>query len=380
MKKVTSIMMVVIFLAVSFLVAPLVVTKAATQVQITRGEADARALSMINLTWVYSKTTNSAINPKYAYAVTSPKQFINVTTAQAVGIPYNWGGLDGLDSNSYNAPWTSFTDAINKGAYAGNINSSGGIGYVPGTAGLDCSGFVQAVFNIRDYKQSTSSLLTNYFTKINLSDLKHMDILDKPGDHAVIFDKWGSVNGLSGAFTYECTPDQYYGGIQGAKKYFISMNTINSGYIPGRYVYIAPDLPHPVDPGIFAQISNANIGASFMPSTLSTGTVLGTIPNGSIIYLIDYNAGWYQVSYNGKIGWIYGDYISAIPSGKYVTVANATALNIRSGPSTTNSILGVLTTSQYATVLGYSADGKWCNISYNGIQGWSSKAYLSYIY
>jgi len=380
MKKIGSMIMVAIFLAAALIATPFVNTKAATQVQITRSEAESRALNMINLTWTYSKAANSYINPKYAYAVTSPKQFNNVTTLQAVGIPYNWGGLDGMDSNSYNAPWINFLDAINHGAYAGNTNSDGGMGYVPGTAGLDCSGFVQAVFNIHDYKQSTSTLFNNYFTKINLSDIKHMDILDKPGDHVVIFDKWGTQNGLNGAFTYESTPDQYYGGIQGVKKYFISMNTINTGYIAGRYVNIAEDLPHPVSAGVFAQVSTSSAAVNFMSSPLSTATILGTIPNGSIFYMQDYNQGWYQVSYNGKLGWIYGTNIAAIPSGKYVTVINTTSLNIRSGPSTTNSILGTLNQGQYAMVLGYSADGKWCNISINGIQGWSSNTYLSYIY
>ncbi|MDD2481864.1 MAG: SH3 domain-containing protein, partial [Lutispora sp.] len=90
--------------------------------------------------------------------------------------------------------------------------------------------------------------------------------------------------------------------------------------------------------------------------------------------------GWYQINYNGKTGWIWGELIEAIPIGKYVTLKNAYQLNIRSNPSFSGSIMGVLSQNQYAEVVGYSADGEWLKISINGVEGWSGKRYLSYIY
>lgn len=356
---------------------------AAAQTPITRSEVENRALSMINLQWNYSSAKNGTIDPKYTGAVTTPKQLAGITSGQAVGIPYDWGGLDSPYTASYNAPWTSFLDAISKGAYAGNVNTDGGYGLVPGTAGIDCSGFVQAAFNIKDYKLSTSTIFNSYFKQIPLSDIKHMDILNKPGDHVVIFDKWGTFNGIEGAYTYEATPDQTRGGIQGTKKYFISMNEISKGYIPGRYVNIVEEstvaLPHPVEVGVFAQISNVTTAASLRASAGST-TQVGTVPKGTIAYMINYSNGWYQMSYNGQVGWVWGEFISAIPSGKYVTVSNTTSLNIRTSPSLTGTIIGTISKNQYAEVLGYSADGNWYKISLNGVVGWSSKSYLSYIY
>lgn len=381
MKKITTILIAIVFIASSVMLSPVKTAKALAQTTITRSQAEARALNMINLSWTYTKTKNSNIAANYSSNVTQPQQLNGVTTAQETGIPYNWGGLDGLDSSSLNAPWTGFLDAISKGAYAGNVNA-GAYGYIPGTAGLDCSGFVQAVFNIKDYKQSTSTLFNTYFTKINMSDLKHMDILDKPGDHVVIFDKWGTMNGLNGAYTYEATPDQYYGGIQGTKHYFISMTTINTGYIPGKYVNITEDapLPYPVPKGVFAQVSKSNTLVNLRASASSDASIIGTVPGGTILYMADYSAGWYKVNVDGKTGWIYGGLINPIPSGKYVTVNNVSALNIRNNPSLTSQIIETLTQGQYAEVLGYSTDGKWLNISINGIQGWSSAQYLSYIY
>lgn len=191
---------------------------------VLRSQVEQRALNMINFTWTYDSSKNSIIAPLNSAYVTQPKQFIGQTISTEIGIPYCWGGSDSLDSASYGASWTNFKDAISNGAYAGNVNADAARGYISGTAGLDCSGFVQASYNIPGYKLSTSTLFNKYFTKIDLSHIKHMDILNYPGNHVVIFDKWGTFNGISGAFTYEATPDQTYGGIMGTKKYFISMN------------------------------------------------------------------------------------------------------------------------------------------------------------
>ncbi len=453
----------VMYLVTAFLLSMLLIAEnstvtvnAADQNPITRSQAEQRALAMINFTWNYSSARNANIDPKYAYAVTQPNQFTNATTAQMTGIPYAWGGFDSLDSSSYNEPWTNFQDAVNQGAYAGNTNAHGGIGYVPGTSGLDCSGFVQAAFNIKGYKQSTSTLLSTYFTKISLGDLKHMDILDYPGVHAVIFDSWGILNGVQGAFTYESTPEQTCGGIQGVKKYFRSLSEINSGYIPARYIYISEDvpsptptatpvpsatptptatpvpsdtptpvptpaptpaptptstpvptatpaptptatpvptttptpaptstpaaIPHPVDVGVFAKVSNIADWVNMRSAPLTASSIICAVSKDSIIFINDYSSGWYKISYNGKTGWMWGNFIVPIQKGQYVTVKSVYQLNIRSSPGSTGTILGVLAQNQYARVLGYSSDGQWMNISIGSIQGWSYGAYLGYIY
>lgn len=420
MKKLISSLVAMLLLASSFISAPAQKAYALTQNSITRSQVEQRALNMINLTWTYDPSKNSNISAAYASAVTQPTQFANATTMQAIGIPYNWGGIDGTDSHSYQAPWTNFLDAVSKGAYAGNINARAGLGYIPGTAGLDCSGFVQAAFNIQDYKQSTTTLFNNYFTKIALSDIKHMDILDKLGSHVVIFDKWGTMNGINGAFTYESTPDQTFGGIQGVKRYFMTMTELNSGYVPGRYINIADD-PTPVQPtvtttpsavtvapvattppavtvspavttptsnqtmspvakGYFAQVANVNSTANVRAAASVDSSIIETIPKGTIIYLNDSSNGWYQIKYNNQTGWIYGNLVASIPSGKYVTLNNVSYLNIRSAASGTSPIIGFLSIGQYAQVIDYSNNGSWYEISINGVQGWAYKQYLSYIY
>lgn len=390
MKKISSLIIGILF-GITTVVAPIKSVSANTvQNPITRSEAEERALKIINLTWTYDKNKNGNLNPKYTSYVTAPSQFDNVTTAQFTGIPYNWGGQDSLDSKSINAPWTNFLDGVNKGAYTGNVNTEAGMGYISGTAGIDCSGFVQAVFNIQDYKISTSTMFDKYFKRINLNELKHMDILNRAGDHVLIFDKWGTLNGISGAYTYESTWDQVFGGIQGTKKYFVTMDDINNGYIPGRYINVVDDSnssnssqqssQNPVKAGQFAQVTKVTYSAYFKAAPSDDAALLGTVPKGTILYLIDQANGWYLVNYNGKTGWVWGELFTSIPSGKYVTVNNVYQLNIRSNPSSTASILGVLGKNQYAEVLDYSKDGNWVKIKINGIEGFSSRKYLNYIY
>lgn len=125
MNKNWTRLLVSVFTAASMIAIPVHKISAAAQTTITRSQVEQRAISMVDLTWTYSADKNSNIDPKYISSVTLPKQLQGVTTAQFTGIPYDWGGIDGVDTYSYNAPWTSFLDAVNKGAFTGNVNSSG---------------------------------------------------------------------------------------------------------------------------------------------------------------------------------------------------------------------------------------------------------------
>jgi uncharacterized protein YraI len=384
MKKLTYIVVSVVFFITTYFQAGYPVF-ASAQSQITRSQVEQRALAMINLKWTFTKAKNTNIDSKYAPFVTLPIQLSGIITGQMTGIPYDWGGMDGLDFNSYNEPWNNFLDAVSTGAFTGNTNSNGGE-YIPHTTGIDCSGFVQAAYNIKDNKQSSSSLLNTYFKKIDLSKITHMDILNYPGVHVVIFDRWGLLNGIEGAFTYESTANQIHGGIQGTKKYFISKTTINKGYIPAKYINIIDDAPapsaapHPVDAQVFAKISDAVSMVNLHSSPTNSSSILCTVKAGNIIYINDYSLGWYKVSYNGETGWIWGDFIASIQKGKYVTVKNVAQLSIRKSPSSKAQVLGVLQQMQYARVLDYSSDGKWIKISINNLQGFAYASYLSYIY
>lgn len=367
----------------AILIAPFSAVKAEViPQQITRSQVEQRALNMIDLKWNYNRNINGNIASNYAGYVTEPAQFKGIYSLEMTGIPYCWGGIDGIDTSSYDAYGTNFIDSISKGSYAGNVNTDSGFGHIPGTTGIDCSGFVQAAYNIKDYKLSTSTLFDKYFVKINLSDIKHMDILDRPGDHVVLFDRWGTFNGIDGAYTYESTPDQTYGGIQGTKKYFMPMSEINSGYIAGRYAAVVDDSSPAPDQklaGNYAIVTNVVYSANFRSAPSTASSIICTIPKNTVIFLNSYSNGWYSVTYNGKQGYIYENLVARVPANTYVTVNNVYILNVRLVPSNSGQIIGTISQGQYAKVLGISSDGIWAKISINGITGWSAMKYLKYI-
>lgn len=60
------------------------------------------------------------------------------------------------------------------------------------------------------------------------------------------------------------------------------------------------------------------------------------------------------------------------------TLASAvTPLNIRSGPGPQYSVIGAIPTKGQATVTGCIQGSLWCQVSYNGRQGWAYSQYLS---
>lgn len=124
------------------------------------------------------------------------------------------------------------------------------------------------------------------------------------------------------------------------------------------------------------QVVNVTNYANLRLDADANSTLVTTIPKGTILPVLNYYNGWYQINYNGQIAWIYGNLVATAPAGKYVTVNGVYQLNIRSSASSYSSILGTITDGQYAYVLGYNSDGTWTNISLNGITGWCSNKYL----
>ncbi|MDP4177096.1 MAG: cell wall-binding repeat-containing protein [Bacillota bacterium] len=200
---------------------------------ISRQEAQDRAYKMAELKWHYTKSKNGNVIENVTEL---PAQFTNVTESDEQGIPYCWGGSDGLDSSSNTSKWSNFTDAISKGALAGNMYCSGG--YKSSTAGLDCSGFVQNVLKIPGSKLGTWTLAGNdpngkpYLISIRYDQLKSMDILLDVQEHVVFFLSWmyDSNGGRIGANTIEETGGNKDGSGQKVKKYYRTLDELNNGY------------------------------------------------------------------------------------------------------------------------------------------------------
>lgn len=298
---------------------------------ISRQEAQSRAYQMAELNWHYTKSRNGNTT-----SVTElPDQLKNVVDSAETGIPYNWGGLDGLDSSSNPGAWSNFLDAINKGALAGNVYCSGG--YKSGTAGLDCSGFVQNVLKIPGDKLGTWTL-QQYLTPIRYDELKNMDILLDVAEHVVFFQSWlyDANGGRIGANTIEETGGNNDGTGQKSKKYYRTLDELlngygDGGYVAERYKYIDADY-------IESNSSQPQINSPFIVQ----------IKDQSITYnwtFKDTHSGGYQVAYRIRL------YKGAINSTSQSSGTFVYEIGENSNKNQVTQALGDLTEGSYYWVL-----------------------------
>lgn len=123
----------------------------------------------------------------------------------------------------------------------------------------------------------------------------------------------------------------------------------------------------------------------------TASTALTKLAQGTVVEILGYENGWYQVKYNGYTGYMSGDYISTesqlVPETPVVTndpaedpapETNATvtgsAVYVRSKASTSGAILAKLYKGTKVTVLSVT-DG-WYKIQYGTITGFMSADYV----
>lgn len=166
----------IIFLTYKIKTSPELKTKIS---DISRTDAYNRGMDIINYIWDYDFAKNSS---EKEGSIVLPSYLKEKKSKKVSGIPYCWGGYISVDiSNQPDVE--NFRDAIIKGYTAGNVKSSGKYQYF--TAGLDCSGFVSAVYKL-PVKCSTKSF-NQYFRKISMKDLLPMDIINCEKNHVLIF-------------------------------------------------------------------------------------------------------------------------------------------------------------------------------------------------
>lgn len=122
------------------------------------------------------------------------------------------------------------------------------------------------------------------------------------------------------------------------------------------------------------------------------GAILGTASKGASVSVTGIENGWYRISAEGRTGYMRSDYItlsgsgSSSPSGgsssgsggsssgKAGTVTGS-YVNFRTGPSTSSSVIRVLSKGTSVTVLEESSG--WCRIIHSGTTGYMSSQYVS---
>jgi len=137
---------------------------------------------------------------------------------------------------------------------------------------------------------------------------------------------------------------------------------------PGNYGRDIPDgNPYPKDvvrtfQGDILGKANTTVNFRSIPY-LGNAHVIDTVNNGATVKILGVNQDvklapdskadgdryykdlWYRVSVNGKIGWLYGEYVDL--TNLTVYQVNATSLNIRSGASTGDGVIGSVKDKTY---------------------------------
>ncbi len=189
-----------------------------------------------------------------------------------------------------------------------------------------------------------------------------------------------------------------------------------SGWAHGDYLRTggsapapAPSQPAPSNPGvgdtvIGTMVTTDSLNMRSGPST-SNG-IITTIPRGVTVELMGSASGpWYPIRHAGNKGWSHGDWLTsgstaapapapsqpaptpapsqpapapgAAPIGDTVvgTMYVSTGLNLRNGPSTSNSVLVVMPAGATVSVMGDAVNG-WYPLTFHGTKGWASSEYL----
>ncbi|MBQ9045112.1 MAG: SH3 domain-containing protein [Oscillospiraceae bacterium] len=109
----------------------------------------------------------------------------------------------------------------------------------------------------------------------------------------------------------------------------------------------------------------------------TSNSIIATVPAGTVLISGGQTNGWYKVVYNGTVGYVSGDYVTAsnTASGSFGTgTVVASAVNLRSGAGTNTSVIATLNKGATMSVVGVS--GEWYQVNYNGTTGYINSAYV----
>lgn len=161
------------------------------------------------------------------------------------------------------------------------------------------------------------------------------------------------------------------------------------GYVSGDYLKVTTQAV--TTPDVTAtQVGTTTDNLNMRTGSSTNYAILLTIPKGKQVDILHKESnGWYRVQYNGKIGYVSGLYLKitdntttpSIPStddsntSTTTGIVNTTALNVRSGASTSYKSLGTISKGTKVTVLEQLTNG-WAKISFNGTTGYVNAKYL----
>ena len=144
--------------------------------------------------------------------------------------------------------------------------------------------------------------------------------------------------------------------------------------------------------GKSGQVVNVHSSLNVRSGASTSSSVIGSLSNGSKVIIVGESGSWYKINYGNTTGYVSKDYIqssgesnnssnsgnssSETASNKSGYVVNVhSSLNVRSGASTSSSVIGSLSNGSKVTIVGES--GSWYKINYGNTTGYVSKEYVS---
>lgn len=127
-----------------------------------------------------------------------------------------------------------------------------------------------------------------------------------------------------------------------------------------------------------------NVSASLLNIRSGPGTnnsIVSTVRNGSAVVVLERSTeDWYKISYNGTVGYVASQYLTGVSQVKDFEAygkVNDSGVRYRTGPSTSDSILGTLSTGNEVRIIGIN--NGWYKIVYNGTTGYMRSDYIDVV-
>ena len=151
--------------------------------------------------------------------------------------------------------------------------------------------------------------------------------------------------------------------------YKVSYNG-KSGYVCGEYMRITPKTKYSTaKSGTVSGSVNFRMG----PSS-SDFSVICKQSSGTKVRITGLYGSWYEVTVDGKYGYISKSYIKLDKNGSQSGVVTGDEVRMRSGPGTSYSVLGYYNSGTKLTVNGKSGD--WYSVTINGVSGYMHSDYV----
>ncbi len=155
-----------------------------------------------------------------------------------------------------------------------------------------------------------------------------------------------------------------------------------SGWAYASFLDTSDPAPDP-DPGSSTGSATTTSALNLRAGPSTSDTVIQVLPAGSTVTLTGNSAnGFLSVASGNVAGWAFAAYLDTDGSGPAPDpgagdgdVRVISDLNLRSGPSTSDSVRAVMPAGSFVTLTGESANG-FLSVSYNGIAGWAYAAFL----